>query len=176
MDAELGLPLLLKHILPIGLMGIMMSAYFSAILSTADSCLMAASGNILTDILQKIFPKLEHHPKVLRITQVLTLLMGVFAMFLAARMENVLELMLYSYAFMVSGLFVPLLAAMFFKQNNWKAALASMIVGGSCTIILSSIQTDLPFGLDANIFGITASAITFYTVNLLTSKQTLRTI
>ena len=44
MDPEMGLPLLLKTILPIGLMGVMMSVYFSAILSTADSCLMAASG------------------------------------------------------------------------------------------------------------------------------------
>ena len=34
MDPEMGLPLLLKTILPIGLMGIMMSVYFSSILST----------------------------------------------------------------------------------------------------------------------------------------------
>ncbi|MCB0716707.1 MAG: hypothetical protein KDC06_11930, partial [Chitinophagaceae bacterium] len=40
MDPEMGLPLLLRTILPIGLMGVMMSVYFSAILSTADSCLM----------------------------------------------------------------------------------------------------------------------------------------
>lgn len=49
-DAELGLPLLLRNILPVGLMGIMMSAYFSAIMSTADSCLMAASGKLNSDI------------------------------------------------------------------------------------------------------------------------------
>lgn len=50
-DAELGLPLLLRSVLPVGLMGLMISAYFSAIMSTADSCLMAASGNFVTDIL-----------------------------------------------------------------------------------------------------------------------------
>jgi SSS family solute:Na+ symporter len=33
-------------------MGLMLSSYFSAIL-TADSCLMAASGNIVTDIIAK---------------------------------------------------------------------------------------------------------------------------
>jgi solute:Na+ symporter, SSS family len=53
MDPELGLPMLLKHILPIGLVGLMMSAYFSAILSTADSCLMACSGNVVSDILHR---------------------------------------------------------------------------------------------------------------------------
>jgi len=51
LDAEMGLPLLLRTVLPVGLMGIMVAAYFSAIMSTADSCLMASSGNILTDIL-----------------------------------------------------------------------------------------------------------------------------
>jgi len=38
-------------------MGLMMSAYFSAIMSTADSCLMAASGNIQTDIFNTFFSK-----------------------------------------------------------------------------------------------------------------------
>ncbi len=171
MDPELGLPLLLRHILPIGLMGVMMSAYFSAILSTADSCLMAASGNMLTDILQKIFPKLHDHPKVLQFAQLLTLLLGIFAIVLASSMENVLQLMLRSYAFMVSGLLVPLIAAMFFRQNNWKAAIASMISGGSTTIFLMSLESTLPFGLDANIFGISISLLTFITFTLLSSNK-----
>jgi len=166
MDPELGLPLLLRQVLPVGLMGIMMSAYFSAILSTADSCLMAASGNMLTDILLKFFPGLESHPRVLIFTQVLTLLLGSLAIFLAANMQNVLELMLYSYAFIVSGLFVPLMAAMFFRQTNWLAALASMISGGSTTIILTSIDAKLPFGLDANIFGISMSLLIFILISL----------
>jgi SSS family solute:Na+ symporter len=43
----------LYYWLPCWLMGLMLSSYFSAILSTADSCLMAASGNIVTDIIAK---------------------------------------------------------------------------------------------------------------------------
>jgi hypothetical protein len=31
-------------------------------------------------------------------------------------MQNVLELMLYSYAFMVSGLFIPVLGALFWRK------------------------------------------------------------
>ncbi|HNQ60752.1 MAG TPA: sodium:solute symporter family protein [Bacteroidia bacterium] len=161
MDPELGLPLLLRQILPVGLMGIMMSAYFSAILSTADSCLMAASGNLLTDIIEKLFPQLKNHPKVLLFAQILTLAIGIVAIVLAASMENVLELMLYSYAFMVSGLLVPLIAAVFFGQKNWKAAIASMLSGGSTTIILTVFNADLPYGLDANIFGISISLLVF---------------
>ncbi|MGI8893873.1 MAG: sodium:solute symporter family protein [Bacteroidia bacterium] len=171
MDAELGLPLLLRQVLPVGLMGIMMAAYFSAILSTADSCLMAASGNLLTDILLKFFPGLSGHRYVLRLTQLMTLILGLFAMYLAASMTNVLELMLYSYAFMVSGLLVPLIAAMFFKQKNWIAAIISMLGGGSTTIFLTSVNVNLPLGLDANIFGISMSLLLFIIFSLLLKKE-----
>jgi SSS family solute:Na+ symporter len=157
-------------------MGIMMSAYFSAILSTADCCLMAASGNMLTDILQKIFPGLHAHPRVLVFTQGLTLLLGMFAMLLAASMTNVLELMLYSYAFMVSGLFVPLIAAMFLGQTNWMAALTSMIGGGCTTVLLTTMHVKLPFSLDPNIFGIAISLFLFVTVSFFLPKSKISTL
>lgn len=176
MDAEMGLPLLLRSVLPIGLMGVMMAVYFSAILSTADSCLMAASGNMLTDILGRIF-NIDHDSKtILRLSQLLTMILGIVAIVLATLMGNVLQLMLYSYAFMVSGLFVPLVAALFFGKTNPYAALLSMIGGGSTTVILSLWYPDLPLGLDANLFGISASlalfiAGSFVPVQRLTLKQ-----
>lgn len=176
MDPELGLPLLLRHVLPVGLMGIMMSAYFSAILSTADSCLMAASGNLLTDILQKIFPALDNNRHLLRISQLLTLFLGIVALLLASTMENVLELMLYSYAFMVSGLFVPLIAAMFFKQKNSIAAVSSMLTGGAVTVFLIAGNFRLPLDLDPNIFGITASLITFIAVLFISNENQLKKV
>ncbi len=161
MDPELGLPLLLRAILPVGALGLVLAAYFSAILSTADSCLMAASGNLLTDIVQRLFPKETSSKQVLRLSQILTLALGIIAIVIAANMQNVLSLMLASYAFMVSGLLVPLLAAVFLGKRNANAALAAMIGGGFTTILLGNLPIALPLGLDANIFGITTSAILF---------------
>lgn len=159
MDPEMGLPLLLKTILPAGLMGIMMAAYFSAILSTADSCLMAASGNLVTDLLDKFKEKIGL--KEIRLSQLATLVLGFIALFIALNMKNVLDLMLYSYAFMVSGLLIPLIGGLFFKINAPNAAIAAMIVGGSTTVGLSWAIESLPYGLDANVFGISASLIIF---------------
>jgi SSS family solute:Na+ symporter len=174
-DPEMGLPLLLRTILPVGLMGLMMSAYFSAIMSTADSCLMAASGNLLTDILSKIFPVKENHKSQLRLSQILTLIIGVLALILALKMENVLELMLYSYAFMVSGLFIPLLGAFFGKRKNALAAIWSMMVGGTTTLILTEVNVELPLGLDPNIFGISASLVVFLLLTYLFPKYSTYT-
>lgn len=171
MDPEMGLPVLLSQILPAGILGLMMSAYFSAVLSTADSCLMAASGNLTTDLLGKLF-KGKPHGQEIKISQVITLVIGILAILIAWQMTEVLSLMLYSYAFMVSGLLVPVVAGLFFGKNNSKAAVSSMIVGGTLTASLTFLKVNLPFGLDANLFGLTASLLTYIIVYQLDKKLT----
>lgn len=172
MDSEMGLPILLATILPVGLMGLMLSSYFSAILSTADSCLMAASGNIVTDIIAKFSKKELSHKKELRLSQLVTLIVGLLAILIASQMQNVLELMLYSYAFMVSGLFVPVIGALFWKKSHPTAAFWSMLFGGATTILLIVTENKLPLDLklpehlDANLYGISISLILFVTISL----------
>lgn len=164
MDPEMGLPVLLSQILPVGIMGLMMSAYFSAVLSTADSCLMAASGNLSIDLLGRFFKgkSLKHE---MRISQLITLSIGIVSILIAWQMTEVLSLMLYSYAFMVSGLFVPVIAGLFFGQKSHLAAIASMLVGGISTASLTVLRVDLPFGLDPNFFGLSLSLFTFCSVS-----------
>lgn len=169
MDAELGLPLLLRTILPVGLMGLMMSAYFSAIMSTADSCLMAASGNLTTDIME--FLRKNNKKTSIRNSQLITLLIGGLAILLATYMQNVLELMLYSYAFMVSGLFVPVLAMLILKKPSPLAAMLAMIGGGFTTLILILLNLDLPLGFDPNFFGILVSFILFFVVQSIHNRN-----
>jgi SSS family solute:Na+ symporter len=156
-DPETGLPLLLRTVLPAGAMGLVMSAYFSAILSTADSCLMACSGNVVSDILGY---KTEDR-RFLRRAQIITLVLGAFALALASQMTSVLDLMLLSYAFMVSGLLVPILAVLLPVRRDGVAAASSIVVGGSVTAGLVVTAWELPLGLDPNVFGILASALTY---------------
>lgn len=164
LDAEMGLPLFLRTILPLGLMGLMLSAYFSAIMSTADSCLMAASGNVVTDIFGRFIDEKDDHKK-LRMSQIATLIIGALALILASRMQNVLELMLLSYAFMVSGLLVPILGALYWKGGTPLAAFWAMLLGGGTTAGLVLADQTLPFGLDANIAGILISALVFVVIS-----------
>lgn len=169
MDPEMGLPVLLSQLLPAGLMGLMMSAYFSAVLSTADSCLMAASGNLTTDLIGRYFGDLSHRKEV-RLSQLLTLMIGVLAVVLAWQMTEVLSLMLYSYAFMVSGLLVPVIAGLFFKQRNSSAAITSMVLGGCFTAGLTLLDISLPLELDPNFFGIIISLLAFLAVTSYSRK------
>ncbi|MEZ6003344.1 MAG: sodium:solute symporter family protein [Planctomycetota bacterium] len=167
LDPELGLPMLLATLLPVGAMGIMLAAYFSAILSTADSCLMAASGNVHTDLLPPAADQKATH----RRSQRVTLVLGAAAILLAAQMESVLDLMLKSYAFMVSGLLIPTLAMLFVKRPSSRAALAAMIAGGTVTLALMTWGGRLWLGLDANLFGITAALCVFLLLHTLDRRS-----
>jgi SSS family solute:Na+ symporter len=173
-DPETGLPLLIKYMFPVGLTGLMLSAYFSAILSTADSCLMAASGNIVTDLNFWTNKKSKNSTKsAIRSSQIATLVVGMFAILLAWQMEEVLSLMLYSYAFMVSGLLIPVLMALFSQKPSSEGALAAMIFGGTTTLVLQIGGWELPFALDPNAFGISASLFAYWSVALFWAKKGL---
>jgi len=160
MDPEMGMPLLLKHVLPVGLMGLMLSAYFSAIMSTADSCLLAASGNFVTDILG--LKQLNKNN--IRISQIVTFLVGGAAIIIATTMQSVLELMLLSYSFMVSGLLIPVLGILLSKKRKPIAALLSMIIGGSSTLILTFMGVEIPYGFDPILVGISLSLVMYLVV------------
>lgn len=170
-DAELGVPLLLRALLPAGLMGLVLVAYFSAILSTADSCIVAASGNVVGDL---ISTEKMSHKKLLRFSQLATAGVGVVAVLLALVAENVLALMLNSYSFMVAGLLVPTCYALSRKQEvlSERAAILSILCGGFSTVFLAQQKFfKLPWGLDAVIFGIAISYLVFKAFNRKNSQQ-----
>jgi len=134
--------------------------------------LMAASGNLITDILARFLPIKEE--KLLKYSQWATLILGALALMLATLMTNVLDLMLMSYSFMVSGLLIPLIAALFFKKKNPVAAIAAMLGGGTTTLCLEILKKreliEMPWGIDPNIFGILLSLIVYLVISNLNKE------
>ena len=114
--------MLLRDYLPIGISGFVLSAYFSAVMSTADSCLIASSGNFVNDLIEKSLPTQLSHKTSVRLSQMVTLLVGLLAFILASSFNTILNLILNAYAFMVSGLFIPTIAAYFLKEHDSNAA------------------------------------------------------
>jgi len=174
-EQEMGLPLLIKGVLPIGVTGIVVAAYFSAIMSTADSCLMASSGNVLNDLIARLTRKKLSDKRLMTLSQVLTLAIGLVAIFLASYFANVLEIILLAYSFMVAGLFVPTLGAYFGKKKSSFAAFWSMILGGSSCLVLIIGEWKLPFGLDPAFYGIIVSLVVYLLFTALDKQQAAKT-
>jgi SSS family solute:Na+ symporter len=128
-DPEVAIPMFIVSILPSGLVGLLLAAYFSAIMSTADSCLMAASGNISVDILK--FKNSSIHR-----SQLVTLLIGLLSIAIAWKAEKVLAIMLSSYSVMVSAMVLPVLSIIFKWRFHATSILISMLVGGGTALAM----------------------------------------
>ncbi len=170
-EAEMAMPMLVSSVLPIGITGIVIAAYFSAIMSTADSCLIASSGNFLNDIIERYWLKNKSDKFIIHASQLVTLIIGVTAVIIAGSFATVLDIILHAYAFMVAGLFVPTLGAYFWKRSTGTGALISMFLGGGTTLGLIISGKPFYWGLDASIPGIFISAVTFVLVSLLTKPN-----
>ncbi|MCH5373232.1 MAG: sodium:solute symporter family protein [Planctomycetes bacterium] len=180
-EPEMGLPMLIAEMLPIGVTGIVIAAYFSAIMSTADSCLMASSGNIVNDIIERYILRDPTPEQTIRLSQIVTLLIGVSAIAIAVNFTNVLDTILYAYGFMVSGLFVPTLGAYFWRRSSRSGAFWGMLCGGTVTVALSAHLLKLPtplaeLGLDPTVYGIALSAIVFGALSLIFPDSNSREI
>ncbi|KAA3653544.1 MAG: sodium:solute symporter family protein, partial [Calditrichaeota bacterium] len=169
-DPEMAMPRLLAEVLPIGIAGIVTASYFSAIMSTADSCLIASSGNFVNDIFERYLFKQKSEKFIMRLSQVATLAIGALTLLIASSFSTVLEIILHAYAFMVAGLFVPTLGAYFWKKSDATAALIAMIFGGGITLVLIFTELQIWWGLDASIVGIFLSALLFISISLIKDK------
>ena len=171
-EPEMALPMLIRDVLPVGVTGIIIAAYFSAIMSTADSCMMASSGNFTGDIIRPLLDKTKAGQKsTIRLSMIITFIVGTAAVILAARFTTVLNAILYTYSFMVSGLFVPTIGAYFWPKGSSTGALSAMIGGGALTVLLMTGVISLPdyltaMKLDATFYGIVVSALLYITLSL----------
>jgi len=181
-EPEMGMPLVIKFALPVGFTGIVIAAYFSAIMSTADSCMMAASGNFVNDIYARYIVKTDPRGKrSIRMSMVATLIIGVLAVILASRFRTVLDAILYAYSFMVSGLFIPTLGAYFWRRSSSTGALWGMLSGGGLTLSLLTGLWRMPpplhgLGLDPSAWGIAVSALVFVSLSLLRPDHAAATL
>jgi SSS family solute:Na+ symporter len=169
---EMALPMLIRDMLPVGVTGIVIASYFSAIMSTADSCLMASSGNLVNDIIERyLCPNITTKGSI-RLSMLATLIIGILAAVIASHFNTVLAAILYAYSFMVSGLFIPTLGAYFWKRSSSAGAFGGMLAGGSLTLYLLLLNSRYPEDvveqkLDPSLYGIALSAVVFVVLSLL---------
>lgn len=170
-EPETGLPRLVAEVLPAGAAGLVIAAYFSAIMSTADSCMMAASGNFVGDFLSRWSRGPRGERAQLRASMISTAVIGTGAVLLAARFETVLDLILHAYTFMVAGLLVPTLGVFWFRPAGPAAAIVAMVLGGTSALTAIFGLWTPPFGLDATLAGIVLSAASYLLVTLVTRRR-----
>jgi len=116
-------------------------ALISAILSTVDSALLAASALVSHNVVVPMMPRLTEQHKV-RVARIFVAVFGVLAYFFAIREGSVYEQVEEASAFGSAGILVVGVFALFSKVGGVWAAGASLIIG-SLAYLIASYQLEL---------------------------------
>lgn len=122
-----GLPLI------IGL--ILVSTMMAIIVSTADSFLLIPATNLTRDVYQKYINKNATEKKVIFVSRMLVLFLGLIAFLLVSQFKTVLNAAFTAYNIYGASLTPALLAAFLWKRATKEGAVISILTGSSITII-----------------------------------------
>ena len=157
--------LALKY-LPSWSLMIFIGALVSALLSSADSALLAPASVIGWDIL-RYFKPTASEKQTLLITRIAILVLGLLSLFFAFNATSVYDLMINSWSILLASLFVPLTAGIWWPRTNAPGALAAIVVGIVVWQILLVAAPNWPADLAAVPF----SALALIIVSLLSGKH-----
>ncbi|OGQ93281.1 MAG: hypothetical protein A2284_13350 [Deltaproteobacteria bacterium RIFOXYA12_FULL_61_11] len=127
-DGESILIELAQKYLPLPLMVLMLGALLSAIMSSADSALLAPAGIIGHNIIPCILPTLSEEGK-LRWCRYAILLVCGSSLLMALYFQNVYELCTNAWGVLLVGLAAPMILGVFWKGANAWGAGAGALVG-----------------------------------------------
>ncbi|MCC6696836.1 MAG: sodium:solute symporter family protein [Candidatus Hydrogenedentes bacterium] len=137
-DPEQLLPAAAMELLPTFLYILFAGALISAILSTVDSALLAASALISHNLIVPFFKGANDRMKV-RTARVTVVILGLIAYGLAWQSGGVYELVEEASAFGSAGIFIVVVFALFGKYGGNVAAFLSLAVGGAMWIFGSYV-------------------------------------
>jgi SSS family solute:Na+ symporter len=139
-DAEQAFPMVIGEVLPIGVSGLVIAALLATVMSSADTCLLTTSTILTEDIVHRLSPGLSEK-KMLGISRIGVVVIGILALILALRLGGVISSLLLAYTIFTSGVVIPVIAG-FYRDKlkiNSVGALAAIIGGGGTALAVKLI-------------------------------------
>ena len=135
-----------ENVMPVGMVGLLMSAVFAATMSSMDSGLNRNSGVFVRNFYAPIIDKNADDKKLMRVSQFMTMVFGILIIMVALFINSLRGLSLFDAMMYVSTLLqmpilVPLFFGMFIKKTPDWAAWATLAVGMLVSYIVSFVLT-----------------------------------
>ena len=162
------------------LMTLFLAALISAIMSSADSSLLAGSSLLVKNVIGAIFPY-QNDKHLLTATRVTTVVLSLIAVYFAFNANSIYSLMINCWASQLVVVFIPVIAAIYVKKASRSSIWATMIVstvvwvlytfiascgaGGTFNEILNSDQFERSLTCGA-VYGFAAGIATFVFIYL----------
>jgi SSS family solute:Na+ symporter len=148
-EAQAAFPMLVKHLLPPGLRGLVVAGLLSALMGSLAGVFNACSTLFTVDLYEKWNPKATQH-QIVRMGRIATAVMVVIALIWIPVVKNASSL--YEYLQGIQGylappIFVVFFFGVFFKRLNAQGCLWAMIVGFVLGVFRMAVDTPVTLGL-----------------------------
>ncbi len=164
-NSEFIVPELAKqHLHPVAI-AIFVGAMLAAIMSSADSALLAASSVLAKNVLPWFRPQSSDKLSLL-VARLGIPLLGGIAILIALEIQVVFDLMVDANILGLAAIIVPFILGIYWKKANRAGAVASMFAGLGVWVVTMQLWPDLP----ADFMGLGASLITMLVVTPLTQR------
>ena len=154
---------------PVGLKGLMLVAILSALMSTADICILTAAANGSCDIYQRYINPNVSPKRLVSISIGLAVVIGAFATLVAWQMQDIISILLLAFTINSAALFIPTLAMLALKSANKAAAFWSISLSLATVVAwyaASTLELAPIFSLDPLWPGLTVSIAVFSILSL----------
>jgi SSS family solute:Na+ symporter len=156
--------LAVEHLHPVAI-AIFVGAILAAIMSSADSALLAAASLIGINLAPVIKRNISSDQK-LTVTRIAIPVIGIIAVYVALEVQLILDLMLDANSFLLAGVVGPYIAGVWWAKANRTGTLSAMAAGFSAWILSEWIYPELA----GDVIGFGVSLLVIVIVTLLTQE------
>jgi len=146
---QAAFPLMVAHVLPVGLRGIVVAGLLAALMSSLAGTFNASSTLFTVDLYEKFRPGASQH-QLVRIGRVATAIMVVIGMLWIPVIKGSKGLYFYLQSvqgYLAPPIFTVFFLGVFFKRLNGKGCLAALITGFALGVFRLAVDTPIALGL-----------------------------
>ncbi|MBF89948.1 MAG: sodium:proline symporter [Candidatus Marinimicrobia bacterium] len=134
-DPEKMMPALATSIFPAWFSGIVICGALAAMMSTADSQLLVITSSVAEDIYHHSFNQNASQVRLVLLSRIVTVLIGLIAIFLARLPSSIFDKVLFAWGGLGAALGPPLLLSLWWKNTSRNGVFYGMIIGIFSVII-----------------------------------------
>ena len=128
------LALTAKQALPSLLGAILLGGVFAKVISTANNFLFSPSTNLIHDVYQRFINKNASPVRIMVVSRLIVVFLGLFAVLQAAQFQSVLKASLYAYTVYGAAVTPSVMAVFFWRRSNTAGAVSSIVLGTVVTV------------------------------------------
>lgn len=168
-SANLVLPTVLQHELPVLIGALGLAAVFSAEVSTCDAILFMLSTSTSRDLYQRFVQPSASEAQLLRVARGAAIAGGAIGMVLAIQLATVIDALRIFYSILGTTLFVPVAGTLMSPRATARDAKTAIVCGIS-VLLAVHFGTDRKGWWDPSLWGLVASAFGFW-ISLMMSRH-----